>query len=64
MSKYTTEKSDQASNSRCLTDAELDEVNGGEANLANACIHAATQWMQANTKKTGDFGWYLRAELC
>jgi hypothetical protein len=49
---------------RCLTDAELDVVSGGEGNLANACIHAATQWMEANTKKTGHFGWDLRAELC
>jgi hypothetical protein len=46
---YTVEKSNQTSDNRCLTHAELDEVSGGQGNLANACIRAATQWVLDHT---------------
>jgi len=45
MSMYTVEKPNQTSDNRCLAHAELDEVSGGQGNLANACIRAATQWL-------------------
>jgi hypothetical protein len=57
MSMYTT------ATNRCLTDAELDGVNGGEGYIANGVLRAATQWFQDNTPKTSGFGWDLRREL-
>ena len=48
---------------RRLTDAELNAVTGGEGSLANACYHAATQWLQAHTYPASGFGWDLRKEL-
>ncbi len=41
MSMYTTERRHQTSNNRCLTDAELEEVNGGIVPSTMACIHSA-----------------------
>jgi len=58
MSTYPT------SGNRCLTDAELDAVGGGEGNLAYACIRATTQYLQDHTFKAGGFGWDLARELC
>jgi len=52
---YTTETN------RVLTDAELDEVNGGD--VANACIKATINWMRANTYQAEGFHWDLRREL-
>jgi hypothetical protein len=50
---------------RALTDAELDEANGGEGNVANACIHVAMQYIQDHTNKAvpGTFGFDLTKEL-
>jgi len=52
----------QTSGNRCLTDAELDAVSGGEGNVANACVRATTDWLKANQSKPG-FGWDLAREL-
>jgi hypothetical protein len=38
MTKYSTEKPHQSSNSRCLADAQIDEVGGGVASVP-AYIH-------------------------
>ena len=53
----------QTSDNRCLTDAELDGVSGGEGNVANACIHAVTQWLDKNTLRPSGFGRDLAREL-
>jgi hypothetical protein len=51
---------------RCLTDAELDAVTGGEGNLANACIRVAIQYIRDQTYPAlpGTFGFDLNKELC
>jgi hypothetical protein len=51
------------SDNRCLTDTELDGVTGGEGNLANACIRAATQWLQKNTYNPSPFAYDLAREV-
>ena len=40
MTKYTTEKRRQTSNNRCVTDAELEEVNGGVVASRMAYVHS------------------------
>jgi hypothetical protein len=40
-----------------FTDSELDAVSGGEGNLANACIHATTQYLQDHSKP--GFSWQM-----
>jgi hypothetical protein len=47
---------------RCLADTELEAVNGGEGNVANAAIRTATQWLQDHTYRPG-FSWEVYYNL-
>jgi len=42
---------------RQLNDTELDDVNGGEGNLANAAIRATIQWLQDHTYQPDQYNY-------
>jgi hypothetical protein len=54
---HTTAEPNQTSGKRCLTDAELAEVSGGQGNLANGCIRAVTQWFLDNTYRNDQYNY-------
>jgi hypothetical protein len=47
----------RAETERGLTEAELDQVSGGEGYLANGAIRAVTQWFRDNTYRPDQYNY-------
>ena len=54
---HTTVEPNPTSGNRCLADAELAEVRGGQGNVTNACIRAAAQWFVDNTYRGDQYNY-------